>query len=319
MSTTSRPRTPTTSQAAAWTVGDHTVRRIDEIALALETGPWLLPGATAEVVARAPWLRPDFADGQGTLHLASHSFAVEANGLRILVDTGIGNGKRRANPAWHELNSDYEERLTAAGFAPETVDIVVLTHLHADHVGWNTRHSENGWVPTFPHARYVTSRTEWDYWAGAEMEEARRQMFRDSVYPVRDAGLLDLVDVPDEGTDITPGVRLLPTPGHTPGQVAVKLSSQGESALVSGDSVHHPVQMEHPELCSCVDIAPETAARTRRRLLDSLAGTSTLLLGSHFPAPTAGHVRREGDSYRLVTPAPEGAPRAVFGLTPVGA
>ncbi|WP_411082944.1 MBL fold metallo-hydrolase [Streptomyces sp. cmx-18-6] len=284
-------------------MGDHTVRRIDETALPPETGPWLLPGATAGLVARTPWLRPDFADGQGVLRLASHTFAVEVDGARILVDTGIGNGKQRANAAWHELRSDYAERLGAAGFAPESVDLVVLTHLHTDHVGWNTRDEGGTWVPTFPNARYLTARTEWDYWADAEMDGPRRQMFRDSVHPVWEAGLLDLVDVADEGTDIAPGVRLLPAPGHTPGQVAVELSSRGEKALVTGDSIHHPVQLSHPGICSCADIAPDLAARTRRRLLDSLADTPALLLGTHFPPPTAGYVRRAGDAYRLV-PAP---------------
>ena len=304
MSTPSRPSAPAAAQTPAWSVGDHTVRRIDETVLPAETGPWLMPGATADVVARTSWLRPDFADEEGILRLASHSFALEADGLRILVDTGIGNGKRRTNPAWHNLNSDYDARLTAAGFAPETVDVVILTHLHTDHVGWNTRSEGGSWVPTFPNARYLTSHTEWNCWAGVEMEDARQQMFRDSVHPVQDAGLFELVDVADEGTGIAPGVRLLPSPGHTPGQVTVELSSQGKRALISGDSIHHPVQMGHPNLSSCVDIAPELAARTRHRMLDSLAGTSTLLLGSHFPAPTAGHVRREGNAYRLAPAVP---------------
>lgn len=292
-------RAPLT-EIPSWAVGDLTVHRVDEVHLPLGTGPWLLPGATPEVVGQAPWLRPDFADGQGVLRLASHSFAVEANGLRVLVDTGIGNGKQRANPAWDNLDSDYLARLTRAGFAPETVDLVVLTHLHTDHVGWNTRAQDGGWVPTFPNARYLTTRTEWDHWAGTDMDEARRQMFRDSVHPVRDAGLLDLLDVPDEGAQIAPGVRLLPTPGHTPGQVAVELSSRGESALITGDCIHHPVQLVHPDLGSCVDIDPASAVRTRQRVLASLAGTPTLLLGSHFPPPTAGRVVRHGDGYRLV-------------------
>ncbi|MCX4728576.1 MBL fold metallo-hydrolase [Streptomyces sp. NBC_01306] len=296
---------PTPSQSGAtgtpsWSVGDLTVRRIDEVRLPAPTGPWLLPGATPEVVAQAPWLQPDFADHDGILRLASHSFAFEVNGMRVLVDTGIGNGKQRANPAWDHLDTRYLERLTGAGFAPETVDLVILTHLHTDHVGWNTRSDGASWVPTFPHARYVSARAEWDYWAGADMEEARRQMFRDSVDPVEEAGLLDLVHVPYEGAVIAPGVRLLPTPGHTPGQVAVELRSQGEVALITGDCIHHPVQMLDPNLGSCVDIDPELAVRTRQRILGSLAGTRTLLLGSHFPPPTAGHVVAQGDSYRLV-------------------
>ncbi|MFF2729716.1 MBL fold metallo-hydrolase [Streptomyces sp. NPDC058008] len=304
MSATSQTSAAATPLTPTWTVGDHTVRRIDEIALPTRTGPWLLPGATGDIVSATPWLSPDFADEQGMLRLASHSFAVEVNGMRVLVDTGIGNGKQRTNPAWHNLDSDYTTRLRTAGFAPESVDLVILTHLHTDHVGWNTRAEGDDWAPTFPNARYVTARAEWDYWAGVEMDEARHQMFRDSVHPIRDTGLFDLVDVADEGTDIAPGLRLLPTPGHTPGQTAVQLSSRGENALVTGDSIHHPVQMSHPGICSCVDISPELAARTRRRLLDSLAGTSTLLLGSHFPPPTAGHVHRDGNAYRLAPAAP---------------
>ncbi|MGW7485685.1 MBL fold metallo-hydrolase [Streptomyces sp. NPDC054786] len=291
--------------APSWTVGDITVRRIDEVALPAQTGRWLLPDATPDVVAQAPWLQGDFADDEGALRLATHSFALEVQGLRILVDTGIGNGKTRGNPAWHHLNSDYLRRLTAAGFAPETVDLVLLTHLHTDHVGWNTRADKGEWIPTFPHARYLTSRAEWDHWAGVDMDEARRQMFRDSVDPVRDAGLLDLAEAPADGTTVAPGVRLLPTPGHTPGQVAVELRSAGRTALITGDCIHHPVQLSRPHISSCVDADPAQAAHTRRTLLASLAGTDTLLLGSHFPPPTAGRVIAEGDAYRLSTVDPD--------------
>ncbi|MFE1139125.1 MBL fold metallo-hydrolase [Streptomyces rochei] len=286
-------------QTPSWTVGDTTVHRIDETLLPPATGPWLLPGATPEVVTRQDWLRPDFADDDGVLRLGSHSFALTTGGLRVVIDTGIGNGKTRANPAWHDLRTDYPLRLTAAGFPPDTVDLVILTHLHTDHVGWNTTHTDDGWVPTFPNARYVVSRAERDFWAGYAMDEPRRQMFRDSVHPVEDAGLLDAVEVPAEGTDLAPGLRLLPTPGHTPGHVAVRVGGPGGGALVTGDCVHHPVQLAHPELGSCVDIDPALAASTRRSLLASLAGTDTLVLGTHFPPPTAGRVVAAGDAYRL--------------------
>ncbi|MFE7116085.1 MBL fold metallo-hydrolase [Streptomyces sp. NPDC057654] len=291
-----------------WHVGDGiTVHRIDEIALPPETGPWLLPAATPEVAAQTPWLTPEFAGEDGGLRLAVHTFAVEIGGLRVLIDTGIGNHKTRANPAWHDLDTPYLDRLTAAGFAPETVDYVILTHLHADHVGWNTRRAADGsWRPTFPNARYLTSRTEYDYWSRVDMEESRRQMLQDSVAPVREAGLLDLVDVAEGGTEVVPGITLLPTPGHTPGQISVTLRGGGHSAVITGDCVHHPVQLAHPDLCSSVDIDAEQAARTRTRLLAELAGTGTLLLGSHFPPPTAGLVRRDGDAFRLV-PAPAGS------------
>jgi glyoxylase-like metal-dependent hydrolase (beta-lactamase superfamily II) len=284
---------------ASWSVGDLTVRRIDEVELGSPAGLWLLPDATPELVASTPWLQPHFATGEGILRLASHSFALDVGGLRILVDTGIGNGKTRANPAWHQLDTGYLERLAAAGFAPETVDLVIITHLHTDHVGWNTRADGDSWLPTFPRARYLTSRTEWDYWASVDMDEPRRQMFRDSVHPVRDSGQFDLVDVPDEGVEAAPGVRLLPAPGHTPGQIVVELDSAGHKALITGDSFHHPVQLAHPHLSSCVDIDPQQAVSTRRRLLASLADSDTLVFGTHFAPPTAGLVRGVPGGYRL--------------------
>ncbi|MET9415753.1 MBL fold metallo-hydrolase [Streptomyces klenkii] len=297
---TAASRQATSPTRTGWSLGDIAVRRVDEIELPRQTGPWLLPDATKEVLDEASWLRPDFADAD-VPRLASHSFAVEAGGLRIVVDTGIGNAKPRANPAWNGLDTDFLQRLTTAGFPPESVDLVITTHLHTDHVGWNTRLAGEDWVPTFPNARYLTSRTEWDYWAATDLDEARRQMFRDSVTPVRDAGQYDLVDVPDQGHEVAPGVLLVPAPGHTPGQVAVELRGSDRRALITGDSIHHPVQLSHPHVHSCVDIDPAQAIRTRARLLDAMADTDALLMGTHFPQPTAGTVRRENGRYRLLT------------------
>ncbi|WP_306337993.1 MBL fold metallo-hydrolase [Streptomyces sp. KL118A] len=306
MQTQTSPTHPTEVSIPHWTVGDITVHRVDEIALPPATGPWLLPAATPDVLAEHHWLRPDFADDAGVPRLDSHTFALTVGTLRVLVDTGIGNGKTRANPAWHDLRTDYLQRLTDAGFPPDSVDLVVLTHLHTDHVGWNTRKVEGTWRPTFPNARYVTSRVEREFWAGHDMDEPRRQMFRDSVDPVEDAGLLDLVDLPAEGTEVAPGVRLVPTPGHTPGHIAVQVSSRGASALITGDLLHHPVQLPHPHIGSCVDIDPEQSEATRRDLLASLVGTETLLLGTHFPDPTSGRVVSDGDgdAYRLAPVPP---------------
>ncbi|MFZ3566061.1 MBL fold metallo-hydrolase [Streptomyces sp. BH097] len=287
----------------SWTVGDITVHRIDETPLPPATGPWLLPGATPDLVVEQDWLHPHFADADGTLRLDSHTFAFTVGGLRVLVDTGIGNDKERANPAWHHLSTDYLHTLTAAGFPPDSVDLVILTHLHADHVGWNTRKVDGAWVPAFPRARYLVSRAEREFWAAYDMDEAREQMFRDSVLPVEEAGLLDLVDVPAEGITVAPGLRLLPTPGHTPGHVAVELADHGGTALITGDCVHHPVQLAHPAVGACVDIDPQASERTRRTLLGSLAGTDTLLLGTHFAPPTAGRVVAHDGAYRL-SPVP---------------
>ncbi|MFE3196038.1 MBL fold metallo-hydrolase [Nocardia sp. NPDC059240] len=294
----------TATSIPSWTVGEVTLRRIDEVPLPSATGAWLLPHATPEVVREQRWLTPDFADPEGILRLDSHSFAFVLGGQRVLVDTGVGNGKQRANPVWHMLETDYLERLTAAGFPPDSVDLVILTHLHADHVGWNTRAVNGTWLPTFPHARYLTSRIEREFWATYDMEEARAQMFRDSVIPVEQAGQLDLVDLPAEGAEIIQGLRLLPVPGHTPGHLAVHVTSQGESALITGDCIHHPIQLAHPAIGSCVDIDPHRSESSRRTLLASLADTRTLMLGTHFPPPTAGHVISDGTAYRL-SPVPE--------------
>ncbi|WP_405162872.1 MBL fold metallo-hydrolase [Nocardia sp. NBC_01499] len=290
----------TSATAPSWTVGDLTIHRIDEIALPAHTGAWLLPAATPELVTEQRWLHPDFAEADGTLNLNSHTFAATIDGLRVLIDTGIGNGKTRANPAWNNLDTDYLQRLVAAGYPPESIDLVVLTHLHTDHVGWNTHQHNDTWVPTFPNARYLTSSTEWQFWADYDMDQPRRQMFDDSIHPINDAGLLDILDVPDSGLDVVPGLRLLPTPGHTPGHLAVQLSSRDHTALITGDCIHHPVQFADPTIGSCVDIDPGQAETSRRALLQSLTGTDTLILGTHFPPPSTGFVVNNETTYRLI-------------------
>ncbi|PCC45849.1 MBL fold metallo-hydrolase [Brevibacterium aurantiacum] len=301
------PQNPTNDFSDAipsWTVGNIVVHRIDEAPLPPATGTWLFPDVTERVIAQARWLEPDFADASGIVHIDSHSFALETEGVRVVIDTAIGNGKERANPAWNGLNTDYLQRLTAAGFPPETVNLVILTHLHTDHVGWNTVEANGSWVPTFPNARYLVARIEHEFWAGYDMDAARRQMFRDSVHPIERAGLLDAIDVPTNGIEVAAGVRLVPTPGHTPGHTSVQLSSHGKRALITGDCIHHPVQLARPEICSCVDIDPPRAQSTRKHLLAELADTETLLLGTHFPPPTAGKVVECGDTYQLKSVTP---------------
>lgn len=286
-----------------WTVGAHTVHAVTEQELAAGTGEWLFPDLTPDA-QRAPELVPDHIDRDGGLRLHSHSFALTVDGQRVVVDTGVGNAKTRANPAWHDLDTPYLEELTTAGFPPDDVDLVVLTHLHTDHVGWNTRREDDDWVPTFPNARYVTSDAEWAYWRSVELGDERARMFDDSILPIRDAGLLDTVDVGPEGREIAPGLRLLPAPGHTPGQVVVALRGGGDDAVISGDAVHHPLQISRPELTTRVDVDPATTVTTRRSLLARLAARRTLLLGTHFTHPVAGRVREEAGGYRF---APEAA------------
>jgi len=299
-----------------WDLGGIVVHRVDEIDMSPETSRWLLPGATPEHL-QEPWLRPDFTDGTAfAMHV--HVFAFEAHGKRILVDTGIGNDKPRQIPDADHLRTPVLHALTAAGFAPDTVDLVITTHMHVDHVGWNTHLVDGRWTPTFPNARYLADRGEWDYWtAAAETDEEVAQTHRDSLRPVRDNGLYDLLDVPASGIEVADGVRLVPTRGHTPGHLSVRLTGTDRSALISGDSVHHPVQLAHPEISTVGDVDPVEAQNTRHRLLAELAGTDDLLLGTHFAHPTGGRVQRHDSRFRMVPDAPALlAPAQVLGRTP---
>jgi glyoxylase-like metal-dependent hydrolase (beta-lactamase superfamily II) len=227
--------------------------------------------------------------------MSVHALLVESEGRRILVDTCVGNDKERSIPGWDRRQGPFLDDLEEAGFAPDSIDTVLCTHLHIDHVGWNTRLEDGRWVPTFPRARYLFARDEYEWWV-ANDDEAYGPVIQDSVRPVFDAGLVDLVD---PAHVVTEEVRLEPTPGHTPGHVSVHIASRGEEAVITGDLMHHPVQCAHPEWGSSADVDPEAALRTRRAFLERYADRPVLVVGTHFAAPTAGHLVRDGGSWRL--------------------
>jgi len=280
-----------------WRIGDVTVTRIVEIE-AIGGTRFILPQATYEAAQEIGWLYPHFADERGKLKMSIHALVVDAPGKRIVVDTCIGNDKPRSIPAWSNLQTSFLADLTAAGYGRETIDTVLCTHLHVDHVGWNTMLEGGAWVPTFPNARYLMGRAEFEYWrdetSGTMATE--RAVFTDSVQPVFDAGLVDLVETDHQVCD---EVRLTPTLGHTPGHVSVRISSKGEEALITGDFIHHPCQLARPDWASLADYDQEASTATRRRVFDELAGAPTLVIGTHFASPTAGRIVRDGDAYRL--------------------
>ena len=177
----------------------------------------------------------------------------------------------------------------------EDIDLVVLTHLHFDHVGWNTILKDGKWVPTFQNARYLMGESEWGFWKD-EDDPYAPEAKHDSILPIFEADLVDLVDTSHVVTD---EVRLIPTPGHTPGHVSVVIESQGEQAIITGDLFHHPLQMAHPDWTDSADVNGKLAQETRAKFLDSYADTPTLILGTHFAAPTAGHIVRDGEVYRF--------------------
>jgi len=281
----------------SWQVGEVKVTRILELEATGGTR-FLLPQATPDVVRQMGWLAPHFADENGKLRLSIHALIVETPTKRIIVDTCLGNDKDRDIPTWSHLQTSFLADLAAAGYPRETIDTVLCTHLHVDHVGWNTMLVDGRWLPTFPNARYLLGRAEFDYWQAEEADTAapERSPFHDSVKPVWEAGLVDLVETDHA---ICPEVTLEPTLGHTPGHVSVRIHSGGADALITGDFIHHPCQLTHPEWATPADFDPAASTATRRRMFGTLAGSQTLVIGTHFPAPTAGHVVRDGEVYRL--------------------
>ncbi|MCB1744655.1 MAG: MBL fold metallo-hydrolase, partial [Gammaproteobacteria bacterium] len=226
-----------------------------------------------------------------------HALVVETPDATIVVDTCVGNDKQRELKAWNMLQTGFLSDLAAAGYPRDRIDMVMCTHLHVDHVGWNTMRDGDRWVPTFPNARYLMGRTEFEHWqAQSDARPGQPQVMQDSVLPVVEAGLVELVSTEHA---LCPEVRLISTPGHTPGHVSVMIESEGETALITGDFLHHPCQIVHPEWSSAPDSDPPQAIQTRRDMYERLADTPTLVIGTHFATPTAGHLVRDGKSYRL--------------------
>ena len=275
-----------------WTIGDVRITCVVEMAIPFPATV-LFPAATPDAIAAVPWLTPHWINEEGFLTLSVQALVIEAPGRRIVVDTCMGNDKPRTGAGM--FKTDFLERFEEAGFARDSIDTVLCTHLHLDHVGWNTMLVDGKWIPTFPNARYLIGRAEFEYWRG-QTDGDDAAIFSDSVQPVFDAGLMDLV-----ATDhvICPEVRLIPTHGHTPGHVSVRISSQGQNALITGDMTHHPAQFARPDWGSFVDYDVETSTATRRRMMGELAGQPVLVIGTHFVAPTAGHVVRDGDAFRF--------------------
>lgn len=278
-----------------WRIGDVTVTRIVEIEA---TGGMsrVIPEAKKERVKAIPWMYPHFADEDGRMRGAIHALIIETSARTIMVDTCVGNDKRRGNPAWNQMQTAFLDDMDRVGYCRDSIDSVLCTHLHVDHVGWNTLFVDGKWIPTFPRARYLIGRTEFAHWQ-EDTNEEQMMVMGDSVLPVFDAGLVDLIESDHEISD---EVSLIPTIGHTPGHVSVRIKSKGEDALITGDFIHHPCQFAHPEWSSAFDSDPVQSVQTRLEMFDKYADTPILIIGTHFATPTAGHLKRDGDVYRFV-------------------
>jgi glyoxylase-like metal-dependent hydrolase (beta-lactamase superfamily II) len=277
-----------------WSIGKVKITKVVELETIGSTR-FILPLASKEEIQKLPWLIPHFATEEGRLKMSIHSLVVETQKRRIVVDTGLGNDKQgRGIPTWNNRNGPFLETLTDAGFPPDSIDTVLCTHLHVDHVGWNTKLVDGKWVPTFPNARYLFGQTEYEYWRDHSHEPSQAAVFNDSVKPIMETGRAELIA---SDAQLTGEIRMIPTPGHSPGHMSLHITSDGEEGLLTGDVAHHPCQMAHLGWSSTADSDPKQSAETRRQLFSRFADRPVLVIGGHFDA---GHIKRDGEAFKYV-------------------
>ncbi|MBE7190334.1 MBL fold metallo-hydrolase [Jatrophihabitans endophyticus] len=280
-------------------IGAVRVTRVEEIVTDEFSPRDLIPRWDPAVAAEhADWMVPVCLDAAGEHVVVSvHSWLVEAAGRTILVDTGIGNGKPRRAPLFDDLDQPYLDRLAACGVRPDDVDLVLMTHLHTDHVGWNTRKRDGAWVPTFPNARHVMPKREQAFRDGLLRtrgpDQPQTAFYADSVVPV-----LDRTDLVEDGDRVLDLFRFVATPGHSVGHMSIALESEGQTAFFAGDVMHHPVQVVRPDWSSIFSEDPALGEASRRRALEHAADTDATVFSSHFPGSSAGRISRHGDGFR---------------------
>jgi len=290
-------------------VGDATLVRVEEMIDTSFTATGFFPAFQADALRpHLRWLVPRYyVEERDALVLSMHSWVVRTGRHTVLIDACVGNDKDRLPRAhWHQLRTPFLERLLAAGTAPEDVDYVMCTHMHADHVGWNTVLRDGRWVPTFPNARYLFSRLEYEHWlARPDPSPIRRNAVNDSVLPVVEAGQANMIE---DGHEVDGTFTIELAPGHTPGNVHIRLASKGAEAVFAGDAIHHPIQVYRPDWSTVACFDPVASAASRLRLLERCCERGALLLPAHFAAPHGGRVLDARDGFELgwLTAEPSG-------------
>jgi len=281
-----------------WKIGDVEITRIVEVNNWEDDITMLLPDATPDTVLAYPWLQPHYATSEGKMIISFQCFVMRTSKHQIMLDTCIGADRQREFDVFTNMQTDFLEDLAHAGFDPNEIDTVLCTHLHFDHVGWNTKLVDGKWVPTFPNARYLFGRKEYEHWKMLTDTHGYHDLnhMHDSVAPVIDAGLVDFIE-PDH--EICPELSLRPTPGHTPGHVSIGIESKGRRAIVTGDLMHNPIQFERPDDTVRFDMDQEMGRKTRMKFIDDMANTDVFVIGSHFSDPTGGWVVRDDAGCRL--------------------
>jgi glyoxylase-like metal-dependent hydrolase (beta-lactamase superfamily II) len=288
--------------ASPITLDNVTIHQVVEQELPLFDVLEFFPTLTKDVLEEhRSWLEPKFLDpASNKLVLCVQSYVVKTPHHTILVDTCVGNHKPRpARPFWHMLASDrYEKGLAATGIAVGDIDFVMCTHLHADHVGWNTRLDNGRWVPTFPKAKYLFADRELAHWTARHKEQPElHPWITDSVLPIVEARRAQVVRSDHALDDL---VALVPSPGHTIDHFSVQVGKPGQDAFLTGDMIHSPLQARYPELGMRADYDSKQAGETRRRLFDRFCDTPTVMCTAHFPAPSTGRLARWDDGFKLV-------------------
>ncbi|WP_159618851.1 MBL fold metallo-hydrolase [Arthrobacter zhaoguopingii] len=292
------------------TLGDVTVTRVWEYFGPVDMKPDVFfPGSPPEAwTENAAWLEPHFLDSQTQIvNSAIQTWLLRSGGKNILIDTGVGNHKERPYaPVWSHLNTDFLGNLARAGVLPEEVDIVINSHLHIDHVGWNTYLDGKAWVPTFPNATYLMPKRDFDFWNPVNgykplLGRGNQNVFEDSVAPVHEAGMSVLWE---DSYTIDENLRLDTAPGHTPGSSVVTLASGSDRAVFVGDMLHNPVQIIEPDSNSCFCEDPAGAKATRRRILGWAADNNALVVPAHLGGQGAAEVSRDGNKFAIKGWAP---------------
>ncbi|HEY0300695.1 MAG TPA: MBL fold metallo-hydrolase [Rhizomicrobium sp.] len=281
-----------------WQVGDVEIARIVEVNDHTDPFSMLSEGMTAETALQYDWLQPHFITPDGRMKISFQCFVLGSGKDRVMIDTCIGNGREREFDVFTNMRTSFLEDLETAGFPRESVTKVLCTHLHFDHVGWNTMKVDGKWVPTFPNARYLFGDAEYDHWKELERTGNYHDLthMTDSIRPVVDAGLVDLIG---PTARITDEVSVFPTPGHTPGHVSVLIQSKGEEAVITGDMMHHPIQFAEHERRVNFDMDKDAGIKTRRAMIERVADKKVLVIGTHFCHPSSGYVVSDAQSWKL--------------------
>jgi len=298
-------------------VGTATVVKVPELELKDFTLSQLLPALDPKVVEKHPdWIDCRTYDIKtARVHLSVHTWVIRLSGKVILIDTGVGNDKDRPGlKALDHLNNPFLQRLAQAGVQPEEVDYILLTHIHADHVGWNTFWNGNKWIPTFPNATVICSELEWRYGValtavdenaaaairadagiGDPVRLPTPGVFRDSMMPIEEAGRLRRVVA--NGSEVLEGIRFISSPGHSVDHASISLVSNGEEAVFGGDITHHPFELHRPDIVSMFCEFPDAARRSRQKIARHVAESGALYFSSHFPASSVGRITFDEESF----------------------